>query len=251
MSRSLLAHWPVRVAGLTVLLVFGSVAHGQVCVGDCNGDQQVAVNELVRGVNIALGAVALGECPTFDQNHDGRVLVNELVRAVADLLYGCGVMPPTPVPTHTPTSTPTSTGTPTLAPTPTSGPLDISGVWRDDMRTFVASTCNPSVTDILKRQLDAQPPCTDTVTQSGALLTVVDCNGASGNGEIDRFGIMHLHGPPQSDTQNGCTVSGTEELIGDMTHSPATVRDTITLSFSGTCPLPACTFVSDMRWTRL
>ncbi len=59
------------------------------CVGDCNGDRQVTVDELVRGVNIALGASPLSTCPSFDSDGSGEVTVDELVRAVNSALAGC------------------------------------------------------------------------------------------------------------------------------------------------------------------
>jgi len=60
------------------------------CVGDCGHDGKVTVDELVRGVNLALGTPT-GECSAFDRNADGLVTVNELVRAVNSALYGCTV----------------------------------------------------------------------------------------------------------------------------------------------------------------
>jgi len=59
------------------------------CVGECNGDGEVTVNELIRGVTIALGAVPLAECPAFDADDNGEVTVNELVTAVNAALNGC------------------------------------------------------------------------------------------------------------------------------------------------------------------
>ena len=61
------------------------------CVGDCDGDGRVTVDELVRGVNIALGAAPLSECPEFDSNEDDQVSVDELVTAVNNALSGCPV----------------------------------------------------------------------------------------------------------------------------------------------------------------
>jgi hypothetical protein len=58
------------------------------CVGDCSQDGRVTIDELVRGVNLALGA-AIGACPAFDSNGDGLVTVEELVRAVNSALNGC------------------------------------------------------------------------------------------------------------------------------------------------------------------
>jgi hypothetical protein len=59
------------------------------CVGDCDGNDVVTVDELVRGVNIALGFAEVEECPAFDENEDGSVTVDELVEAVNAALTGC------------------------------------------------------------------------------------------------------------------------------------------------------------------
>ena len=82
------------------------------CAGDCNSDGQVAINELIVGVNIALGSSPVTACPSFDGNGDGTVAINELIAAVNVALNGC-VLTETPTPTFssTPTATPT-TGTP-------------------------------------------------------------------------------------------------------------------------------------------
>lgn len=61
------------------------------CTGDCSGEGAVTVEELVRGVNIALGNSSLNECATFDANDSGTVTVEELVTAVNNALRGCAV----------------------------------------------------------------------------------------------------------------------------------------------------------------
>lgn len=68
------------------------------CVGDCNADQRVTINEVLTGVNIALGNLSIGECPVFDANHNGSVEVNELIMAVGNALHECvpAVLTPTP-----------------------------------------------------------------------------------------------------------------------------------------------------------
>jgi len=91
--------------GLAALLCMSAGARAQ-CVGDCNGDGQVLVNEMVIGVNIALGVSAASTCLSFDVNSDGSVSINELITGVNNLLNGC------------PSGTP---GTPTVTPTPGSG----------------------------------------------------------------------------------------------------------------------------------
>jgi len=66
-----------------------AVASGQ-CVGDCGNDNEVTVEEIIAGVNIALRLAALGTCAVFDANRDGGVTVEELILAVANALLGCG-----------------------------------------------------------------------------------------------------------------------------------------------------------------
>ncbi len=59
------------------------------CIGDCDGDGAVAVNELVLGVTIALGTRPIGDCPVFDGDGSAAVEVYELVGAVGNALAGC------------------------------------------------------------------------------------------------------------------------------------------------------------------
>ena len=63
------------------------------CVGDCNGDGMVAINELILGVSIDLGELPLEACASFDDNGDGVVALNELILAVNGALSGCIVVP--------------------------------------------------------------------------------------------------------------------------------------------------------------
>jgi hypothetical protein len=83
------------------------------CPGDCNGDGNVTVNELIQGVNIALGTMAVTECPSFDADDNNEVTVSELIKAVNNALTGCEqpgpTAAPTPTVTHGPGGTPTRT----------------------------------------------------------------------------------------------------------------------------------------------
>lgn len=79
-------HCGVVLAG--VLLLATAVPAGA-CTGDCDGNGEVAINELLRGVNIALGAQALDECAVFDVTADGAVQIGELLTAVNASLAGC------------------------------------------------------------------------------------------------------------------------------------------------------------------
>lgn len=77
------------LACLWVLCLAGAARAASVCDGDCDDDGRVMVDELVRGVNIALGSTAPETCAAFDVDEDGAVAVHELVGAVNRALTGC------------------------------------------------------------------------------------------------------------------------------------------------------------------
>ncbi|HVM98466.1 MAG TPA: hypothetical protein VMT89_18875 [Candidatus Acidoferrales bacterium] len=93
------------------------------CTGDCNNDGEVTIDEIVKGVNIALDVLPIGSGRAFDTNGDGVVTIDEVVAAVTAALAGC---PATPLPTPslsnpTPSATPTPLATnaaPVLTPLP-------------------------------------------------------------------------------------------------------------------------------------
>jgi K319-like protein/Regulator of Chromosome Condensation (RCC1) repeat protein/regulator of chromosome condensation (RCC1) repeat-containing protein len=74
------------------VLLAPSVAVADACIGDCNADGRVSVDELIRGVNIALGTLDVDACPSVDRNADGAVSISELIAAVGAALNAC---PPT------------------------------------------------------------------------------------------------------------------------------------------------------------
>ena len=102
-----------RIVRLAILLVAGSalattaprnqdvgraaLTTARACAGDCDTGGTVTVEELVRGVEIALGVATLDQCAAFDCHGDGRVTVDCLVRAVDAALNGCGELPIIPV----------------------------------------------------------------------------------------------------------------------------------------------------------
>lgn len=98
-------------------LLFSSAvvpSHAQMdpCDGDCNGDGQVDVNELILGLRIAQESATADECMAVDRNDDGFVTIDELILAVNASLTLCSTHPiPSPTPTSTSTSTPTETPT--------------------------------------------------------------------------------------------------------------------------------------------
>jgi cysteine-rich repeat protein len=82
------------------------------CVGDCDGDGMVELNEVITGVGIALDSRDLADCAAFDSDDSSSVDVTELIGGVDNSLNdGCAATSPTPTATVSPT--------PTLTPTPT------------------------------------------------------------------------------------------------------------------------------------
>ncbi len=61
----------------------------QQCPGDCNGDELVAIDELITAVNIALGRVSIARCAPADRSFDGGVDIAELISAVGGAVAGC------------------------------------------------------------------------------------------------------------------------------------------------------------------
>jgi hypothetical protein len=85
---------------LALLVVVATQAVAQdVCIGDCDGNGVVSINELLTGVNIALEREAIDGCRGFDTNADGNLQINELLGAVRSALQGCRLPDPTPTPT--------------------------------------------------------------------------------------------------------------------------------------------------------
>ena len=58
------------------------------CVGDCNGDGRVTVDELVSCGDLALD-IGMLRCLACDADGDGDVTVGDLVTAVNNALNGC------------------------------------------------------------------------------------------------------------------------------------------------------------------
>jgi outer membrane protein assembly factor BamB len=88
--RSIVVRYILSTCAVLLLAAPPAIA----CVGDCNGDAKVAINELVVSVRISLGAVAIEACDAIDNNRDRAVAINELIRGVTKSLNGCGLGSP-------------------------------------------------------------------------------------------------------------------------------------------------------------
>jgi sugar lactone lactonase YvrE len=91
-GRDLVITWTARqLAGLMAVLCASALLAAPVaaCVGDCNGDGDVSISELMQGVNIALDNEPMSQCPEFDSSSDLRVTVDEILTGVKGALNGC------------------------------------------------------------------------------------------------------------------------------------------------------------------
>ncbi len=67
----------------------GVMALAAACPGDCDGDGNVGVSELIRIVGWALGDSDGVGCSSCDRNGDNEVAINEIITAVRSALEGC------------------------------------------------------------------------------------------------------------------------------------------------------------------
>ncbi|MBI3782947.1 MAG: hypothetical protein HY270_06055 [Deltaproteobacteria bacterium] len=59
------------------------------CLGDCDGGDDVTVNELITMVNIALGTANVSNCPVGDADASGDITIDEIIAAVNNALTSC------------------------------------------------------------------------------------------------------------------------------------------------------------------
>ena len=91
----------IGIVALCWILAGSGRCRAQPCVGDCNGDGEVTIDELLVGVNIVLDTLPLSACPAFDTGMKGTVSVSDVTTAVGNALNGCS-----PTGNPSPTSTP-------------------------------------------------------------------------------------------------------------------------------------------------
>jgi len=59
------------------------------CAGDCDGNGEVDITELILAVTIALGNQDVSLCAAADTGHDGSVTIDEIIAAVHNALTAC------------------------------------------------------------------------------------------------------------------------------------------------------------------
>jgi hypothetical protein len=196
---------------------------GAACVGDCNGDGDVTVNELVSMVNIALETTPVSQCRNGDANGDGTITVAEIVTAVTKALNGCLV--------------------------------DVSGTWAQSETVIESSTCAAEVNELLQEEIDSGGfDCLYTVTQNGHQLTVrEDCGDgeiATSTATVDDAGMVTAT-DTETETIDNCKITQTTNFSADASVSPTTVHGSFDFRFSSKCGLANCGLVLRTTWTRV
>jgi len=167
-----------------------SEARAQQCVGDCNGNGAITIDELVTGVNISLGTAPVANCPVFDANDNGVVAIDELITVVNNSLYGC---PPVPTATATNRSTPTNTHTPSPSRTPTAT-ASLTGTPSDTATNAPVDTATETRT-----VTPTEPTTIPTSTPTTPAILILRMRNDSGEEQTVRFWGERLSGPPPGD----------------------------------------------------
>lgn len=164
------------------------------CRGDCDDNGAVTIDELLRGIAIALGRHDAGTCPLLDTDRNGVIVVEELVGAVGTALTGCLVPF---IATATPTPTPTLCGDPNV------------------IRLFARCQNTETETDCVSAggawttyPFSGMKGCLCPTGQGGCLCTASsDCVGrcfATSNARIDRCSTTHQGTCSTQEPQAGC-----------------------------------------------
>lgn len=243
----------------------GAAPAAAACVGDCDGNGAVTINELITGVRISLGSGTVDDCLAFDATPDGELRINELIIGVGNGLSGCPATPtatatapnqasPTVAETATATPTPQATGTATLPGTPTATPTlpAVAGTWLEQPLEVVESTCLAPVTESFAEDLASRPPCEQIVELLGeTAVAVEDCTGTRVEGTLDRDGTIRVAYPPASDTVAECTVDLATSAVIPAGADPTTATYTFDIDFSGDdCPLSDCRIEAEGTWAK-
>jgi hypothetical protein len=228
---SALRHHFVAAALMAAIALQTHAAAAQTCVGDCNGDGEVSIDELILAVNIALGAAPLSECPNLDDGQ-GMVGVDRLITAVNGALCNCqdcGAPTPTPTGEATPTSTPAVS------------------TWHVDNYEIGDSDCNGLIERAVLNGFESDY----TVTEfSDGRVEIDDGHGGVFDGTADADGTVHVT-TTLRDSIVTCDYRVDVDASANLSQSPTTATYDASVNLSGFCVgLSDCSMRITSRWTR-
>jgi hypothetical protein len=190
------------------------------CLGDCNGNGQVTIDDLLTLVNIALGSAQPLACPDGVPSGD-NVDIALILQAVSNALHGCP-------------------------------PPDVSGTWREDQYRLFFSSCDPDLTNSILEVVEQPLVCDYQLTQNGFTVMAQDCAGNTAMGSVDAAGILRFDLPAEQQTENGCTIGISPSESVPASVSPTVATFTLPITFSGACSgLSNCEIVIQATWTKL
>ena len=194
----------VVLAAVWILRTHGVASAQTPCVGDCNGDGDVTIDELITGVGIALGTTPVSACPAVDCLHPG-VGIACLVAAVGNSLIGCiSTDTLTPAPTRE-TPTPTDTAIATCTAT----------------RTFVPlPTLTASATGTATRTCASAPSPPSCPVGEGAACEDQQCLIGCGCGTVTPTATVTNTCTPGANPKPGCGYEGPTFTITPVCHIP-------------------------------
>jgi hypothetical protein len=170
--------FPVGVAVLTVILGLAvTLAGAQVCPGDCNGDGEVTVDEIVLLTSVSVGTASAEACQAGNLNGDDAITIDEIIAAVDKALNGCPATPtatatgegtssPTAAPTDSPTPADTATPSPSLSATATATPSGPPGTPTRTATSTRSATPSRSATPTATGTRTRTPSVTPTPTHT-------------------------------------------------------------------------------------
>ncbi len=231
------------VLALTLVAECSGRAVAQSCVGDCDGNGVVEVNEIILGVDILLGLEDVSACPSLADG-SGMVTVSRLVTAVNNTLCGCGggcVL--TPGPTTTPTS-------PVAAPTPTPTEAASVSTWMVNSYDVKSSDCFAPIEGAVEGALRAVGS-QFTVTESGNRVQIDYGDNNVLIGSVDPDGTVHVQ-ESSKDSIGPCDYDLAISASANLSESPATATYDANANLSGFClGLSDCRMEITSIWTRL
>lgn len=195
MFREFFRRGNMLVVATAVLLATTPYTAHAACVGDCNHDGEVTVDELIDMVNVALGS-AQASCSAGDANADGEITIDEILTAVNATLNGCpATATPTPSGTATASMTATPSSTATASFTATATPTATGG-----LASTPTPTPNPTgqVHPVLQNLSGALLSITGT---SAADVYTVGADANDGTGPM----VLHFNGQTWQRLNTGAT----------------------------------------------
>jgi len=204
------------------------------CFGDCGGDGEVTITDLLTLVNIALENTAVTACPRGDIDGDGKITVDEILAAVNAALNTCVPLVFSPTPTHTPTATPANTESPTTTASATVTSTDTATPTHTPTATFTNPPVTPgdlaiSVAGKVALIVDAMGviPSVVTAVAAGFEFGSTTASPCPGGGSATR----------SCSVQNGrvIIVITLSECKLDTANDAAAFRGTVTLTGLGSC----------------